>query len=184
MEIAPTANEQAALALDIILRGFDDFCAAFGTITQRAFQRFENRDWRGMRQDTVERLDLYPKIVDETTGMLLRSLEPQARHPGMWAAIKKKYRLELQNRCDFDIACTFYNSIHRKAFAQTSIDPGLTFVEPPLDAPRIQPELFFDLAIDSLTPPAIASILKQYSFRTAFKNLAEDARLCAIRIGE
>lgn len=184
MDIAHAPNQPVERALDIILRGFEDFSAAFATITQRAFQRFESRDWRGMRRDTVARLDLYPEIVDETTGMLLRSLEPQARQSAMWAAIKKKYRLELQNRCDFDIACTFYNSIHRKVFAQTGIDPGLTFVEPPLDTPRIKPEIFFDLTVDGLTPPTIAAVLKQYNFRTAFKNLAGDARLCAFRIGE
>jgi isocitrate dehydrogenase kinase/phosphatase len=172
------------LALDIIRTGFEDFSAGFATITQRARQRFERRDFQGMRRDTVERLDLYPKIVDETVRMLLRSLGPEALKPALWAATKKQYRLVLQDRCDFDIACTFYNSMHRKIFTQTGVDPGLTFVEPPLEAHQDKPELFFDFTVDRPTPEVIASILSQYRFHAPFENLAEDSRLCAFRIGE
>jgi isocitrate dehydrogenase kinase/phosphatase len=179
-----TANDPAGLALDIIRTGFEDFSAAFATITQRASQRFEHRDWRGMHRDTVERLDLYPKLVDDTTRMLLRSLGPQARQPTLWAAIRKQYSLNNQDRCDFDIACTFYNSIHRKVFTQPGIDPDLTFAAPPPEVPQIKPELFFDFTVEHLTPSIIGSILSQFRFRTSFKNLAEDARLCTFRIGE
>jgi isocitrate dehydrogenase kinase/phosphatase len=183
-DIADTIKGSVPSALDIVRTGFEDFSAAFATITQLAAQRFERRDWRGMRRDTVERIDLYPRIVNETTRMLLRSLGPQAHRAALWAAIKKQYRLDLQDRCDFDVACTFYNSIHRKVFTQTGIDPGLTFVDPSPEAPRIKPELFFDSTVERLTPAIIASILTQYRFRTAFQNLAEDARLCAFRIGQ
>jgi isocitrate dehydrogenase kinase/phosphatase len=172
------------LAVDIIRTGFEDFSEAFATITQRAFRRFEQRDWRGMRRDTVERLDLYPRMVDETMSMLLRSQGSQARNPALWAAIKKQYRLDLQDRCDFDIACTFYNSVHRKVFTRTGIDPGLTFVEPPPAALRNKPELFFEYTVERLTPPIIESILTRYRFRAPFQNLAEDARLCAFRIDD
>jgi isocitrate dehydrogenase kinase/phosphatase len=184
MDNAHTTDGPVDVALDILRTSFEDFSAAFATITQRASQRFERRDWRGMRRDTVERLDLYPKIVDETTRMLLRSLGPQARQPALWGDIKKQFGLNNQDRCDSDIACTFYNSIHRKLFTQSGIDPNLTFVAPPPEAPQIQPELFFDFAVDRLSPPTIESILMQYRFRTSFQNLAEDARLCAFRIGE
>jgi isocitrate dehydrogenase kinase/phosphatase len=184
MDRTHTANAPADLALDIIRTGFEDFSAAFATITQRASRRFESRDWRGMRRDTVERLDLYPEIVDDTTNLLLRSLGPKARQPALWADIKKQYSLNNQNRCDFDIACTFYNSIHRKLFTQTHIDPDLTFATPPPEAPQIQPELFFDFAVEHLTPSIIAAILSQFRFRTTFSDLAEDARQCTFRIGE
>lgn len=184
MDNAHTSKGPVDMALDIIRTGFEDFSAGFATITQRARQRFEHRDWRGMRRDTVERLDLYPKIVDETARMLLHALGSQALRPALWAATKKQYRLDLQDRCDFDIACTFYNSMHRKIFTQTGIDPGLTFVEPPLEAHQAEPELFFDFTVHRPTSEVIASILSQYQFRTPFENLSEDARLCAFRIGE
>ena len=55
-----TPKGPADPALEIIRTGFEDFSAAFATITQRAAQRFDRQDWQGMRRDTVERLDLYP----------------------------------------------------------------------------------------------------------------------------
>ena len=117
----------AARALEIILTGFEDFGEAFSTITQRAEQRFERRDWQGMRRDTVERLDLYPKIVDETVQVLLSSLGSDTRLTAMWERIKGQFAHWCQDRCDFDIACTFYNSIHRKVFAADGIDHRLIF---------------------------------------------------------
>jgi isocitrate dehydrogenase kinase/phosphatase len=182
MDVANTARGPALQATDIIRTGFEDFSAGFATITQRAVQRFENQDWRGMRRDTAERLDLYTKIVDETTSMLLGALGPQAHRPALWAAAKKRYRLDLQDRCDFDIACTFYNSMHRKVFSQTGVDPGLTFVDPPLEILHNQPELFFDFTVERATPAVVESILTRYRFRIPYENLAEDARQCAFRI--
>ena len=187
MENQQNSSGPAGKALNIIRTGFEDFSAAFATLTQRAGQRFASRDWPGMRRDTVERLDLFSKIVDETAKMLLRDLGRNARRPGLWATIKRDYSLTCRDRCDFDIACTFFNSIHRKVFAATGIDPELTFVAPvaPLPATRRdKPELFFDITADSPTPEVIAALLSKYPFHTAFKNLAEDARLSAIRIGE
>jgi isocitrate dehydrogenase kinase/phosphatase len=183
MDKTQSSSEPAGMALDIIRTGFEDFTAAFATLTQRAGQRFASRDWPGVRRDTVERLDLYPKIVDETVKMLLRDLGLNARQPTFWATIKRQYGLACQDRCDVDIACTFYNSVHRKVFAATGIDPDLTYVAP-LRAPlRVKSDLSFEIAADSPTPEIIAALLSQYRFRAAFKNLADDARLCAIRIG-
>ena len=174
----------AARALEIILTGFEDFGEAFSTITQRAEQRFERRDWQGMRRDTVERLDLYPKIVDETVQVLLSSLGSDTRLTAMWERIKGQFAHWCQDRCDFDIACTFYNSIHRKVFAADGIDHRLIFAAPARGVLKILPELFYDFPVENMTPETVRTILSTYRFHTPFENLAEDARLCAIRIGE
>ena len=43
---------------------FLSYRAEFNAITRRAKVRFEQRDWHGMQDDALERLDLYKKIVD------------------------------------------------------------------------------------------------------------------------
>ncbi len=174
----------AELALDIIWTGFDDFCEAFATITQRAGQRFERQDWQGMRRDTVQRLDLYTKIVDETVKSLLRSLGSDARQPALWTTIKMQYVLLCQDRCDYEIACTFYNSIHRKLLTAIGIDHRLIFMAPPQKVLSTKPELFFDFTVESITPETIRAVLSKFQFRVPFENLPEDARLCALRIEE
>jgi len=179
-----TNRALADQALDIIWTGFQDFGDAFATITQRACQRFEQRDWQGTRRDTVERLDLYPKMVDETVKVLLRYLGPDARQPALWTTIKVQFGLRCRGRCDFEIASTFYNSIHRKVFAATGIDHRLIFPAPPQEVLPINPDLFFDVTIESIKPETIRSVIEKFKFRTPFENLSEDARLCAIRISE
>jgi isocitrate dehydrogenase kinase/phosphatase len=178
------SDTPAELALDIIRTGFDDFCEAFATITQRAGQRFERQDWQGMRRDTVQRLDLYTKIVDETAKALLHSVGPDARQPALWRTIKSQYILLCQDRCDYEIACTFYNSIHRKLLTATGIDHRLVFMAPPQEVLPAKPELFFDFTIESITPETIRTVLSKYQFQIPFENLSEDARLCANRINE
>jgi len=178
------SDTQAEQALDIIWSGFDDFAEAFATITQRAGRRFEQRDWQGMRRDTVERLDLYTKIVDETVETLLRSLGPKARQPALWATIKTKFLIHCQDRCDLEIACSFYNSTQRKVFPATGIDHRLIFMAPPQDDLPIRADLFFEFPLEDLSSETIQTVLSKYQLRTPFENLAEDARLCALRIGE
>lgn len=177
-------NALAGRALDLIWEGFNEFSDGFAVITQRAGHRFEQRDWQGMRRDTVERLDLYPRIVDEITNKLLASLGPDARRPALWAIGKAQFMLRSRARCDFEIANTFYNSIHRKIFTATSVDPGLIFPAPPREFRRIEPEFFFDFTVENMSPKTVRSVLSKYEFSTPFENLAEDTRLCAIRIAE
>ncbi len=179
--ISGTLAEQA---LNIVWTGFDDFAEAFATITQRAGQRFERRDWQGMRRDTVERLELYTQIVDETVKILLRSLGSDARQPALWTTVKARFAANRRDRCDFEIACSFFNSTLRKVFSATGIDHRLIFTAPPQEDLPIRPELFFEFAIENLSPETIRTILSKYQFRTPFENLAEDARLCAIRMAE
>jgi isocitrate dehydrogenase kinase/phosphatase len=47
----PTAP--ARHGADIIQRGFEEFHESFRAITRRAKDRFESRDWVGIRRDTV-----------------------------------------------------------------------------------------------------------------------------------
>ncbi len=171
-------------AVNIIRTGFDDFVAAFATITQRAARRFERRDWTGMRLDTVERLDLYTKIVDKTVKILTSGLGADIRRPALWEAVKAQYDLHCRARCDYEIACTFYNSTHRKILTTSGIAPDLMFTAPAGMILPIQPDLCFDFACEKVTAQIIRTILLHYQFRTPFEDLTENARMCALRISE
>jgi isocitrate dehydrogenase kinase/phosphatase len=173
-------------AVQILATGFDDYGEAFATITQRACRRFEQRDWQGMRRDTLERLDLYPKMVTETVALLTRHLAHLSLDHPLWAAIKTHYyRLSLL-RCDAELAGTFYNSIHRKIFNTVGVDPQLTFIDPPpghLHQPE-HPDLFHLHQGGPISPQTLCDILSQYGFKTPFVDLQRDAKICAIRIDQ
>ncbi len=55
--------------------------AEFNVITRRAKARFERRDWHGMQDDALERLELYKKIVDgvvdELRGVVIDTVVPK-----------------------------------------------------------------------------------------------------------
>ena len=180
-----TRKELTEQAIEILWTGFGDFCEAFATITQRAGRRFEQRDWQGMRRDTVERLDLYPGIVAETVSLLKRALAPGVCAHAIWSDIKLQFRHVCSDKCDAEIASTFYNSVHRKLFAKMGVDPELTFLTPPdpsLSASH--QKQFFELEVNDLKPEDVHAILSYYAFQTPFENMEEDVRQCAIRIAE
>lgn len=179
-----TAHEKAKQGQQIIWTGFEDFRKAFATITQRARQRFEQRDWEAMRRDTLERLDLYPKIVDETIGMMHRELGSMVCQIELWISIRSLYIKSCKNRRDAEIACTFYNSVNRKILTSIGADPLLTFIEKtPHDVQLESPDLYFTFSAEDLTPQTIRSLLDRYQIQTAFADMEEDARRCAVRIG-
>lgn len=177
-------NPLATRALHILRTGFVDYCNAFATITQRAYARFEKRDWHGMRNDTLERLDLYSKIVGETVGLLHRELGDRASQYEPWPVIRTLYAQAFNDQDNAEIAYTFFNSVNRKIFNPVGIDARLTFIDPPPhEILKENPDLFFTLPIKDATVQTMRTILGQYPFETPFIDLDEDARQCAVRIG-
>ena len=63
-------DQLATLTAGVIYSGFNAFHEEFRAITRRAGSRFERRDWHGMQADSVERLNLYKKIVDRVVAAL------------------------------------------------------------------------------------------------------------------
>jgi isocitrate dehydrogenase kinase/phosphatase len=52
----------------IILNGFESYFAEFQNITLGARSRFENADWLGIHEATIERLDLYKEKLNAVLG--------------------------------------------------------------------------------------------------------------------
>jgi isocitrate dehydrogenase kinase/phosphatase len=88
MQTGTMDDSQVDNARRVLLIGFDDYLDAFATITQRAWHRFERRDWHGMRLDTVERLDLYQKVVDETQSQRIQCLKNRLHQRAVWEKLK------------------------------------------------------------------------------------------------
>jgi isocitrate dehydrogenase kinase/phosphatase len=183
----PSQNSNIQLAkqgFGIIQTGFDNFCDRFAAITQRARRRFESRDWHGMRRDTVERLDLYSKIVDETVTMMHSELKSAVQRTRLWTVIRSQFIDSCQHRRNAEIACTFYNSVNRKILTPLGIDPLLTFIEkPPIEVLNETTDLYFTIEVKRITPKIVTSILNHYEFRSPFVSMKEDSRRCAVRIG-
>ncbi len=183
--IAETATAHLAWNVLRILRSaYRDYKAAFAATTACARQRFEQRDWAGMRRDTVKRLDLYSHHVIRTQRALQKSLGNRQRDPVLWLAVKEQYSRLFRQACDFELALTFYNSVNRKIFKTVGIQPQLEFVAPPIqtsDCPEQFP-LLASTTTGTVDEDVIRDILLSYNFKTRFADLHGDACLCAERI--
>ncbi len=78
-------------AADIIYRGFQEFHESFRAITRRALERFEKRDWHGIRRDTVRRLQIHARGVDETLESLREEFGTEVEERNFWATTKGVY---------------------------------------------------------------------------------------------
>ncbi len=184
MNRQPTKDSKIDHALRVLLTGFDDYLHAFAAITKRARHRFERCDWQGMRLDTVERLDLYPKSVDETRVQLAGCLEDQFHQNDAWETLKKCFDETIRHRCDAELAYTFFNSVYRKIFGSLGIETRMTFVnpckpEPPSD--KTMPQSF-QTTTHQISADTIESLLKHYRFNSEFADLKHEARKSAVII--
>ncbi len=95
MAEAPALPADATLAQECaaaIVSAFARYNAEYRSITRRAPERFENRDWSGVQADVVERLDLYATMVNQTTSELRQRLGARAMDTDLWTAIKARLR--------------------------------------------------------------------------------------------
>ena len=158
--------------------------AEFDTITRRAQVRFEQRDWRGMQEDTLERLDLYQKIVDRTVSEIQAALDEVVKHAGIWVQMKARYSRCIAGCGDFEIAETFFNSITRRIFATVGVDPGREYVDSDFNAPpaRSQQPVYHTCAPTPVTTEWLRQIMADYVFDAPYADLERDLALAASEI--
>ena len=180
----PDRQAQVSQASDLVWNGYGKYTRAFSSITRRAAVRFERRDWPGMRQDTVRRLDLYTQVVVHTSRKLIELLGPQVQNPAVWRKIKQYFQERAHHRHDTELACTFYNSINRRILQTVGIDPDLEFIapQPSSDTPPDHAPLMFSMKVSKVTDETIKALIDRFRLRTPFADAGTDARLCAERV--
>ena len=152
------------------LQGFTAYRDRFAALTGRAEARFRMADWRGLRADSAERLDVYQECLEAVVGDLT------ARHPGLshahdlWRQAKTEFERQALRTSDPDLAETFFNSVSRRILQTAGVDPTVEFVRfqaPPLAPPR-QPQ-------DYRVYP-----LAEGSAEIVFRKVLQDSRLAPI----
>jgi isocitrate dehydrogenase kinase/phosphatase len=111
----------------LITRVFDSYLSEFLVITRRAKARFEQRDWRGAKRDSAERLSVYEKVLSQMSIQIEGMLGKSAHDRSVWISIKPVYAALISGRCNEDIAETFFNSVTRKLLRTVGIDREVEF---------------------------------------------------------
>ena len=114
---------------------FGEYRADFRAITQRAGERFRLRDWRGMADDAKQRFSVRAEKIDQLLhcirGMLGERLEDQI----IWVGAKAVYSGLIDQRDDWELAETFFNSVTRMVFTTVGVDAEIEFVHSDHAAP-------------------------------------------------
>ncbi len=179
-----TDSRRSNLGAKRILDGFDEYSTRFKAINRRARRRFEERDWRGMQTDAVERLRLYTVVVDRAVRSIGQLLGPRTGDPLAWVAIKAVYSGLISDRQDWELAETFYNSVTRKVFGTVGVAEHIEFVDSDFDAPPIPSRESVYLTLDrrASTFDLVREILLTFAHSVPYARLDEDARTVADRI--
>jgi isocitrate dehydrogenase kinase/phosphatase len=163
---------------------FDEHRKQVRAITRRVQERFERRDWEGIREATVERLSLHPQSIGRTCEALREQLGDRLADREVWKGLKEAYTREILGRNDFELAQTFFNSLTRRVFAHDGVDPEIDYVADEVPLPYRGWEMASArmYAVRRVEPGVVAKILEDAGLRVPFRDLEGDAALAAGRI--
>jgi len=151
---------------------FADYNAEFRAVTQRARQRFEERDWRGSQRDAVERIELYSRYVDSGVELMRRRLGEDVLERAVWSSIKRRYAELIDPLPDNEFKKTYFCSITRKTFATVGVDPAVEFFALDLDplgsvTTHVETKDYVNRgSIDLL----VEEVLADFRFRTPYRD--------------
>lgn len=154
--------------------------------TGRVRRRFEARDWPGIRQATLERIELPARNIRETVEALEGELGDAIRDHEVWVALKAVYTRMILGRDDFEIAQSFFNSVTRKVFPHAGVDPAIDYVADDFPLPFAGWEMASArmYAVRRIDADVVRRILEDTGFRVPFRDLAGDSALAAERLRE
>ncbi len=161
---------------------FSDYHQRFREITQRAPQRFLQRDWAGARDDAVERIELYDLSVAETAKALASRLGAQASDRRLWAQIRSHYAQLIAPLLDQELNKTFFNTLTRRFFRTRGAEPDIEFIALDIEpTDRItHPVARHSYAVSKSLPELFERALEDFDFPIPYADL----RRCAGTISE
>lgn len=131
-------TRSATFFAEYILKAFDAYHETFTEITERSGMRFRNGDWHGIRNDAVERLELYSRMVDRSVSELIGRIGDQRYDELQWEAVKAAFVESIQDRYHYQLAETFYNSVIRRVFSVIGVNPRIEFTVSDFKIPLIE----------------------------------------------
>jgi len=170
--------EQAA---QLLVAAFDDYNASFADITRRAKRRFERGERAGMRRDSVARLNLYDRSVNEAISRLEQHLDERLFSRTLWSDIRSHFGELIEGQLDAELYKTFFNTISRRLHKTRGVDPAIEFVAldiQPTD--RItHPVSRHIYAVGGELERTFARILDDHPFRLPYCDAPADATALA-----
>ena len=171
-------DELVAGCAQALVDAFANYNAEFRAITQRARQRFEDRDWRGSQKDAVERINLYNRYVDGTVEVMRHRLGEDVRERAIWSAIKRRFAEIIDPLPDNEFTKTFFSSVTRRTFGTVGVDAAVEFIALDLDPlasvhSHVETKQYANRGSPDLL---IEELLADFRFRTPYRDFDHSVR--------
>ena len=168
-----------------IFAAFQEYQRCFFQITQRSHKRFREMDWKGFKNDTLERLDIYTHLVNETIQDIRQNSQPFFQQEDLWEKVKQAFANMVIHREDFELAETFFNSVTRHTFATIGVNPKTEFTAADFLIPSIEdrycPVSTVHIPEDDIyfRPVMMHNILQSYAGLFDFQDMERDVNRIA-----
>jgi isocitrate dehydrogenase kinase/phosphatase len=159
-----------------ILNGFESYFAEFQNITLAAKSRFENADWHGMRQASIQRIDLYKAKTSQVYEYVELIAGEQLRDYDFWRDARDVYSRLIEGHNNFEIAETFFNSMYCAVFKHRKIRNEYAFVfsphgdMPPADVSKV----YRTYRLKGPMAALLEEILTDYAFSIPYEDMQRD----------
>jgi isocitrate dehydrogenase kinase/phosphatase len=164
-----------------LVGAFADYNADFRSVTQRARQRFEEKDWRGSQRDAVERIELYSRYVQRSIELMRLKLGEAVHDRAIWSGIKQLFDESIGSLADHEFPKTFFSSVTRTTFGTVGVDPSVEFVALDLDPlgnveTHVETKVYVNRgSLDLL----VEELLADFSFRSPYRDFDHSVEMVA-----
>ena len=137
-----------------------------------------------MRNDALERLELYPEIASECEATLRNVLGNEIENRSLWPRIKVVYRTRVGDRDDREIAETFFNSCTRRIFHTVGVDRNIEFIDeyPEEGSLPTAPSISRCYPLRTSVAAMIEAVLCDFDLGIEFRSVRSDSDRVASRI--
>lgn len=180
----PSTSRSANVIARFIYRAFDQSQAEFREITLRAKDRFRERDWRGMNEDSAARLGVYEAAVAGVVARVRDLLASRIRSRLMWVSIKAVYSGSIHDRDDWEIAETFFNSVTRRLFDTVGVDEEVEFVHSDYESPPspAKEPAYREFAISGSFANTLFAVLGAYNLPMSRRQRIEQSEMAGFYV--
>ena len=148
----------------------------FRRITLAAKSRFEHADWIGGQRASAQRIEIYKVYVAQLEDAIRMRLGANAPSPALSRAVKGVYAKMIADLPDFELAETYFNSIHRRVSPDKRVDETQSFIWSEFDEPPVRPAepIYRSYSLHHDIVATVARVLRDIEFELPWQHLERD----------
>jgi len=175
---APAPQVDAAEIAALILASFRAYRNRFREITLAAKTRFEARAWLEGQNASALRIEIYKDFMNSLAADIRARLGEPTMSASLSRAVKGAYLRLLATQPDFELAETYFNSIHRRIARDPRVDETQSFVWSEFDAPPVVPQeaIFRTYPMNRDIVATVTQMLRDVDFELPWQDIDRDVR--------